>query len=182
LVTFKIQIDLLNYFDLIVGVGLLYGAIKGFSRGLVVEVASIVALILGVWGALSFSEQFMELVHLYVSLPEKYGKLIIYFVLFVGIVYGVSWVAKVTTKVLKIVALGLLNRLAGAAFGIGKWALIFSALILVLLEINSVFTLVPEAVLESSMLYAPLKQLGESLFQWAMTQDLNGPVEQITGL
>ena len=101
MVTFKIQIDLLNYFDLIVGVGLLYGAIKGFSRGLVVEVASIVALILGVWGALSFSEQFMELVHPYVSLPEKYGKLIIYFVLFVGIVYGVSWVAKGDYKSVK---------------------------------------------------------------------------------
>jgi membrane protein required for colicin V production len=182
LVTFKFQIDPLNYFDLIVGIGLLYGVVKGFSRGLIVEMASIIAFVLGVWGALRFADQLLEYVSPYVTLPEGYGKLIIYIVLFIGIVFGVSWVAKITTKVLKVIALGLLNRLAGALFGLCKWGLIFSLLVLVFLEINTVFTLLPEETLNSSFFYPTLKQLGTWVFDWAMIQNVDSTMNQITML
>ena len=45
----------MNYFDIIFVIPLLWGAYKGFSKGFVLEIASFVALGLGVWGGLKFS-------------------------------------------------------------------------------------------------------------------------------
>ncbi|MCB0383139.1 MAG: CvpA family protein, partial [Psychroserpens sp.] len=41
--------------DIILGALLLFGLIRGFLKGLFVEVASLVALIAGVYGAIHFS-------------------------------------------------------------------------------------------------------------------------------
>ena len=49
--------------DIIIGALLLFGLIRGFSKGLFVEVASLVALVAGVYGAIHFSNfaaEFLE--------------------------------------------------------------------------------------------------------------------------
>ena len=45
-----------NYIDLILGGILVYGAIKGLMKGLIVEIAGLMALVIGVWGAIHFSD------------------------------------------------------------------------------------------------------------------------------
>jgi membrane protein required for colicin V production len=45
----------MSIFDIIIAAVLLYGFIKGIKEGLFVEAASLVALILGVYGAIHFS-------------------------------------------------------------------------------------------------------------------------------
>jgi membrane protein required for colicin V production len=45
----------MNYIDIIIGIVLIVSAISGFRKGLIVEVASLAALILGIWGAIHFS-------------------------------------------------------------------------------------------------------------------------------
>ncbi|MCK5906820.1 MAG: CvpA family protein, partial [Flavobacteriales bacterium] len=45
-----------NYIDLVLGGILVYGAIKGLMKGLIVEIAGLLALIIGVWGAIHFSD------------------------------------------------------------------------------------------------------------------------------
>ncbi|MDA7736503.1 hypothetical protein N8849_01370, partial [Flavobacteriaceae bacterium] len=72
------------------------------------------------------------------------------------------------TKALKIVALGGLNRLLGGVFGVLKWCIILSALTLVFKEINSLMTLVSPFILEVSIAYPILEQLGAFLFDWVM--------------
>ena len=49
----------MNYLDIIIAVPLLYGMIKGFSNGLIKEVTSLLALFIGVYVAINFSE-FLE--------------------------------------------------------------------------------------------------------------------------
>ena len=45
----------MNYLDIIMGGLILYGAVKGFFKGFIIEFASIVALIAGILGALLFA-------------------------------------------------------------------------------------------------------------------------------
>ncbi len=45
----------MNYYDIIVGILLLIAAYKGFKRGLVFELISIVGLIIAIYGAFKFS-------------------------------------------------------------------------------------------------------------------------------
>ena len=45
----------MNYLDIIIVVPLLYGLIKGFSNGLIKEVTTLTALLVGVYVAIKFS-------------------------------------------------------------------------------------------------------------------------------
>jgi len=45
----------MNWIDLIIVVILIIAVIRGFTDGLVREVAALAALILGIWGAIKFS-------------------------------------------------------------------------------------------------------------------------------
>ena len=56
----------MNYLDLILGGLIAYGAVKGFFKGLIIEAASLLALLLGVVCALLFSAALGEsLSHLF---------------------------------------------------------------------------------------------------------------------
>ena len=46
----------MNYIDIILVLLLIFSAISGFRKGLIVELASLAALILGIWGAIEFSD------------------------------------------------------------------------------------------------------------------------------
>ncbi len=158
--------------DVILGIFLLYGLVKGFVKGLVNEVAALVALLLGLWGVFSLADHFVPLVTARVDIAPEYIKIGVYILLFVGIAYGVSLIAQAVTKVLKIVALGWLNRLAGGLFGVLKWSLILSALLIVLEQINGVVTVVSPGVIQQSVLYPMISALGDLLFDWVGEQSV----------
>ncbi|MEK9958363.1 MAG: CvpA family protein, partial [Flavobacteriaceae bacterium] len=76
--------------DVILCIFLLYGLVRGFVKGLVNEVAALVALLLGLWGAFSLADRFVPLVTARVDIAPEYIKIGVYILLFVGIAYGVS--------------------------------------------------------------------------------------------
>jgi len=45
----------MNYIDIIILAVLAWALFRGFKNGLFIEIASIAALILGIWGAIRFS-------------------------------------------------------------------------------------------------------------------------------
>ena len=45
----------MNYLDIIIIIPLIWGAYKGFRKGFIIEIASLIALILGIWGGINFS-------------------------------------------------------------------------------------------------------------------------------
>ena len=55
----------MNYLDIIMGSLILFGAVKGFFKGFVIEAASIVALIAGILGALLFASTIGDLLSTY---------------------------------------------------------------------------------------------------------------------
>ena len=46
----------MNYIDLVLVILVIIAAFQGFRKGFVVEFASLAALILGIWGAIKFSD------------------------------------------------------------------------------------------------------------------------------
>jgi len=46
----------MNYIDLVLGIIIILAAIQGFRKGFIVELASLAALVLGIWGAIKFSD------------------------------------------------------------------------------------------------------------------------------
>ena len=158
----------MNIFDVIILIILLYGLIKGFIKGFIIEVAGIIALILGVTGSFKFARILEVYLNSYVDWSPKTIQITSFIILFIIIIYAVSLLAKMITKTLKIIALGMINRIFGGIFGLLKWCVILSSLVLVSQEINEIITLIPDKTLIDSVSYNLLDKLGGFLFDWVM--------------
>jgi membrane protein required for colicin V production len=154
----------LNYIDLIIILLIAWAAYRGFTRGLVVMVAVIIALILGIWGAAKFSNVVANWLTAYMNLSSPYLHLISFTVTFIGIVIGINLVAFLLSKLLDFIALGFINRLLGAAFGIVKMALILSVIFVILNAFNTRHEFLPDEQVENSLFYKPVARLAPGIF------------------
>ncbi len=147
----------MSQIDIILIIPLLWGAVMGFKKGLVLELASLVGLILGIYGAIKFSDYTAEKLVEFVDITQQWLGLISFLVTFVGIVLGVFLAARVLNKALRLVALGTVNRVLGLVFGTLKFALIISTALYFFENINRKFEFVEQEFADESLLYQPIK-------------------------
>ena len=165
----------MNMLDVIVIICLGYGLISGLIKGFIVEVSGVIAIFFGALGAFKFASLFTQFIFKYVDLDPKIVQGICFLILFIGIVYGISLLAKMITKTLQIIALGLLNRIMGGLFGLTKWLVIISSLVLVFNQIESVISFIPQAYIDESIAYTYFVDLGVLLFDWLLN---NNPISE----
>lgn len=150
--------------DIILAVLILFGLIRGFMKGFFVEVASLVALIAGVYGAIHFSNFVAEFLETKVDWDEKYINIIAFAIVFVIIVLVIALAGKALTKLANFAALGILNKLLGGVFGALKIALILSILLIVVDKLNATIAFTDQKDLDESVLYKPVKSLAPMIF------------------
>jgi len=107
----------MNILDIILGALILFGLVRGLSKGLFVEVASLVALIAGIYGAIHFSNYASNFLENRFEWNEKTINIIAFAITFVIIVLAISLAGKALTKLADFAALGILNKLLGGVFG-----------------------------------------------------------------
>lgn len=161
--------------DIIIGALLLFGLIRGFMKGLFVEVASLVALIAGVYGAIHFSNFAAEFLNGSLDWDEKYINIVAFAITFVIIVLVIALAGKALTKLANFAALGILNKLAGGLFGILKIGLILSILLIVFDNMNNTIPFADEKDLETSILYEPVKGLAPMIFPSILNKGKEDP-------
>ncbi|MFT7085998.1 MAG: membrane protein required for colicin V production [Vicingaceae bacterium] len=147
----------MSQIDIILIIPLLWGAIMGFKKGLVLELASLVGLVLGIYGAIKFSDYTAEKLIQYVDITQEWLGLISFLVTFVLIVFAVFLAARLLNKALKLVALGFVNRVLGLLFGSLKFAIIISTVLYFFENMNKKFDFVSTDYAEESILYQPIK-------------------------
>lgn len=148
----------MNYLDIIILVPLIWGIYKGFNRGLVVEVASLAALVLGVWCALHFSELTAKVLvnNIGLDISANYLSPISFAVTFLVVAVVIVAVSRMIDKLLSAIALGGINKLFGAVFGGVKVFLIMAILIFFVNGIDQKTNFIDEAKKDESLLYRPL--------------------------
>lgn len=154
----------MNYIDIIIIVLLIFAAISGFSKGLVSELVSLAALILGVWGTIEFSDITADFLVENFKLGTKHLTLISFAVTFVVIVILVHIVGNVVNKMIDTLMMGFLNKLAGMFFGVVKSALILSIILMVFDKIDEDVSIIPGNAKEESRLYEPIRNFAPSIF------------------
>ncbi|MGI4875336.1 MAG: CvpA family protein [Janthinobacterium lividum] len=115
--------------DLLLLLPLGVGVVKGYRRGLVLEVVSLLAFVLGVVGGLSLLSAAVPVVRSY--LGELFGMLplVSFLLVLVGIMWGVHLVGSLLKKAVHLTPLGVLDNLLGGAAGALKWLLGLSLLL-----------------------------------------------------
>lgn len=149
----------MSVLDIILSVLILFGLVRGFMKGLFVEIASIVALVAGVYGAIHFSNFAADFLVEKVDWEEKTINITAFAITFVVIVLAIALAGKALTKLASFAALGIVNKLLGGLFGGLKIALILSVLLIVFDRMNSKIPFADDKDLEASMLYKPVKSL-----------------------
>ena len=154
----------MNIFDIILTAFLLFGFIRGLMRGLFVEVASLVALVAGIYGAIHFSYFIGAYLAEFVDWEEQYITVASFALTFAIIVLVISLAGKLLTKIADFAALGLLNKILGGVFGLLKIGLILSIILLVFSKLNNTVPFISEDQQRNSVLYEPVKNLAPILF------------------
>ncbi|WP_298341084.1 CvpA family protein [uncultured Algibacter sp.] len=150
--------------DIVLGALILFGLVRGFMKGLFVEVASLIALIAGVYGAIHFSNFAAEFLQTKTEWNEKTINITAFAITFIVIVIAIGLAGKALTKLADFAALGIINKLAGGVFGALKIALILSVVLNIFDRFNNTITLLDEDTKQDAALYEPVKSLVPMIF------------------
>lgn len=161
----------MSFLDIILGLLLLYGLWKGLKNGLFVEIASIIALVAGIYGAIHFSYYASEYLSENMEWDERYIGIAAFIITFIIIVFAVHLLGKFLTKIADFAMLGLLNKIAGALFGALKVAVILGALLVFVDRANSSVGLIKNETVQESVLYEPIKEIGDFIFSKVLKEE-----------
>ncbi|MEL6916384.1 MAG: CvpA family protein [Bacteroidota bacterium] len=163
----------MGFLDIVIGLLLVWGLYKGLKNGLFVEIASIIALVAGLFGAIHFSYIAGDYLSKNMEWNERYINLTAFIITFVIIVLLVHVAGKFLTRIADFAMLGLLNKIAGGIFGALKIAVILGALFVFFERANGSLKIIKEDTLVQSMLYTPVKDIGALVFSYVLKEEHN---------
>ena len=167
----------MNFFDIGIAVLLIFGFVRGVMKGLFVEVASLIALIGGVYGAIHFSYFIVDFLKEYVSWSQEYISLAAFAGTFMVIIITISVLGKMLTKLANFASLGVINKILGGVFGALKIGLILSVVFIFFGKMNNTIPFVNKETLEKSILYAPVKNIAQTIFPAIIKADGEAEIE-----
>ena len=150
----------MNLIDLIIIAIISFGVIRGYSKGLIIELSSFFGIFISFFisGNIDslLSQQIIKFINLNLNLVNTISFIIIFILSYSLIIFF----AKGFTKLAKIVYLGLLNSLMGGLFGGLKLLLILLILTKVVFSLN----LLSISLISESTLMVQMHILSEILF------------------
>lgn len=144
----------MNYIDIIILVPIVWLGYMGFRKGFIIEISTLFALIGGVYAGLKFSNYASGLLNELIE--SKYLPMISFAVTFLAVAILVFILGRILEKAIKVVALGLPNRIFGALFGILKALALLSVLVMLVEKFNEQLQFISNEQIEASALYKPL--------------------------
>ena len=158
-------------FDIILSIPLIWGAIIGFKKGLILELATLLALVLGIFGSIKFSSFTSFKISEFLAVKSEWVTAMGFCTTFILIVIGIFLLANLLSKSLKLIALGFFNRLMGAIFGLAKYALLLSFVLYFFDKIDDKFNLVDKSFKQNSLLYEPISYVKEPFSEYIKDLD-----------
>lgn len=115
-------------FDLVVVAILVLSFVRGFRRGFVYELAGVLTLGLGLWGAVKYSGTMEGYITPFASdIPVPTG-LLAFALTLIGIIIVVHYASRLVSKVVDMTILSVPNKLAGGLLRAGRNAFVMSLL------------------------------------------------------
>jgi membrane protein required for colicin V production len=154
----------MNWIDFVIVILLVLAFISGFTNGFVKEVASLAGLILGIWGAIIFSEFTAAKLYEWFDMTGQYVGIIAFLITFGIIVVLIHFIGMLADKLIDAISLGFLNRILGMVFGVIKSVLILSVIFVILNAIDARHPFLPKGRIEESKFYNPISDIAPALF------------------
>ncbi len=155
----------MNTLDLVVLIPIALGFVFGLFKGLVKELASLAAIVLGIYGAKAFAPSLSGFLIHSMSFSPKTALAFAYLILFASIAIILLMLAKSLDKLFDSISLGGLNKVLGGFFAALKYALIVSVLLNIFDAIDSRFPIIKAKAKADSVAYKPVMKLAPALWE-----------------
>ena len=139
----------MNVLDIVLIFFLLAAGFRGYQRGLIISVISILALVLALFLGFALMHQGMAFIGRYIDGFSGLLPLLSFFMIFIAVIVLVSFFGRTIKRVVDFTPLGSLDNLAGAVIGILKGA--FGLSVIIWLITKSEFDLFNDSISQSKI-------------------------------
>ncbi len=160
----------MNYIDFIIVLIVLIGALYGLIKGVFRQLGSLGGFVAGVLVSRLFGGSFASLLQQMFDLPAGVSRIAAYSQLFLLVYLICLQLMRLIHHISHQVALGWLDRLAGALFGALKYLVIFSILLNLVHIIDPKVRMLPAREVSTSHLYGYALRIAPALFAIAQEQ------------
>jgi len=148
-----------NFLDIILAIPLCWCIYKGFKRGIIFELAMLIGIVAGCYLAIHLAKT----VSGFIGIKGEVSVLVAFLVIFVAVVVGAFFLGKCAENLVKLVKVGLLNKLLGAVLGMLKCVCILSVLTSFILMADPNGHVITKDVREGSVFFNPVNKVGTAL-------------------
>ena len=154
----------MNVLDLIIGIILILFAIAGLRKGLIIEAFYLASFIVGIFGAMYFSDWVASWLAGFVDAALDYLTVIAFIITFVLFVVLTRFLGRIVSDLVSAIHLGCCDKIGGFLFGILKGGLILSVLILIM-NVFGLTNLINANVKRTSILYPYVENVANILYK-----------------
>ncbi len=140
-----------NIIDIIIGIFIIFSAYRGFNKGLIYQLSSLLGLIIGIYGAIHFSNYVSKYLSNSNIIDQQYVKIVSLAVTFIGIIVIIHFIGKTIESIFSFTGLGTLNKLGGVLFSITKQILILSIIIMIITFVNNNIEIINKSYFKNSI-------------------------------
>lgn len=147
----------MNALDLVLLLPIALAAIRGYRKGIIVEVFSVIALVVAIIACMKITYEVTSFLEPWFSGP--WLPFIGYLVTFAGAFLAVMWLGKIFEKAVDMAQFGIVNKSLGAFFSILKTCFMIS----LLFWLTNRIQLIPQETQNGSLIYTYLQNLAPKL-------------------
>lgn len=140
------------------------GAVLGFSKGFIRQLASIVGLIAGLLIARALFASVEERLAEELGTPLTFAQVVAFILIWLVVPIVFLFLASALTRVIDIVKLGFVNRMLGAGLGALKYMLLVGIAIHFIEFVDSKDNLIKSTVKQESVLYYPMEDFSDIFY------------------
>lgn len=142
--------------DILFGILLLIAVVKGWRRGLVIAVFSVIALVVGLAAAMKLSTVVAAWLKDSTNISVQWLPFISFAIVLIGVILLIRWGANLIEASLEVTLMGWVNRLGGMVLYILIYTLAFSVLLFYAAQLK----LLNEDTIAQSVTYSKIQPLG----------------------
>lgn len=141
----------------------LASAVFGAFKGFISQFASMVSLVLGIWGASKFTPAVADYLKGFINASETTLHIICFILLLIAIILICAAVGRILEKIIDFSMLGWMNRLLGIAFCAMKAVVILSLITVLIGYIQKTWGVLPQKMFSDSQLYPYLTEIADKI-------------------
>ena len=153
----------MNWFDIIVLIILLGAFIKGMRKGLAMQLAGFVAIIIGAIFAGKAAEIILPYILDVLNISANIAVVLSYALAFVIIVFGIKLIGKMLHNIIEALHIGFVNKILGAVLGVITASLVLSILVNLTIMLDAEEGIITNRIKAESLFYSSIQKTAPTI-------------------